>query len=360
MSYQIGLDVLNLRPTPRYGHAAFCSNNALKRHLGVRDTVFGPAEQQFATGGLSTDPTAPTFEDLWECDFLWNTHDGPVGWAERGRTTDMGHADFLEGGVDRREPKPSPFHNPADVWAFDAVQEYGLPDFAGLVKFYEQQYQHAQAANPNQVVTGGYYKTLVSGAIEAFGWDALLEAAADQDQFEKVLDSFFRLTLHHARAWAQTSAPVYINHDDMVWTEGAFLHPEFYRRVIFPRYQALWKVLHAAGKKVIFCSDGNFAEFVAYVADAGADGFICEPMLPLEAVVACCGQTHVIISSKLDARTLTFGTLTQIQAEIDATLRLAEQCRGFMFAVGNHIPSNVPVENALFYFDYLHTHWNRQ
>ena len=68
----------------------------------------------------------------------------------------------------------------------------------------------------------------------------------------------------------------------------------------------------------------------------------------------------MIISSKLDARTLTFGTLTQIQAEIDATLRLAEQCRGFMFAVGNHIPSNVPVENALFYFDYLHTHWNRQ
>jgi hypothetical protein len=30
-----------------------------------------------------------------------------------------------------------------------------------------------------------------------------------------------------------------------------------------------------------------------------------------------------------------------------------------MFAVGNHIPSNVPVENALFYFDYLRRHWQR-
>ena len=359
MSYQIGLDVLNLRPAPRYGHTDYCSNDELKRRLGVRATRLGPAEQQFATGGLSTDPKAPTFEDAWECDFLWNTHDGPVPWGERGRTTDMGHADFLEGGVDRREPKPSPFHSPEEVWAFDAVKEYGLPDFAGLVKFYEEKYRDAQAANPNQVVTCGYYKTLVSGAIEAFGWDMLLEAAADQDQFETVLDSFFQLTLHHAKAWAATSAPVYINHDDMVWTEGAFLHPEFYRRAIFPRYRALWKVLRDAGKKVLFCSDGNFVDFVADVAGAGADGFIFEPMLPLETVVGQFGQTHVIISSKVDARTLTFGTPTQIKAEVDATLRLAKQCRGFMFAVGNHIPSNVPVENALYYFDYLKQHWER-
>ena len=48
--------------------------------------------------------------------------DGPVEWEKRGRVTDMGHADFLEGGVDRREPKPSPFRSPKEVWAFDAVK----------------------------------------------------------------------------------------------------------------------------------------------------------------------------------------------------------------------------------------------
>lgn len=357
MSYQIGLDAIHLRLTPRLAHTDYCSNDTLKRQLGCRTTLLGPAEQQFGTGGLSSDPNAPTFEDAWECDFIWNTHDGPVPWSERGRVTDMGHADFLEGGVDRRQPKPSPFQSPEDVWAFDAVAEYGLPDFTALVKFYEQHYRQAQAANPNQVVTVGYYKTLMSGAIEAFGWDALLEAAADQDKFEKVLDSFYRLTLHHAKAWAQTSAPVYINHDDFVWTEGAFLHPDYYRRVIIPRYRALWKVLRDAGKKVLFCSDGNFAEFVADVAGAGADGFIFEPMLPLEPVVEQFGQTHVIISSKVDARTLTFGTRDQIKAEVDATVLLARKCRGFMFAVGNHIPSNVPVDNALYYFNYLRQHW---
>jgi hypothetical protein len=41
------------------------------------------------------------------------------------------------------------------------------------------------------------------------------------------------------------------------------------------------------------------------------------------------------------------------------TLRVARSCAGFVFAIGNHLPSNVPVENARFYFDYLNTHWWR-
>jgi uroporphyrinogen-III decarboxylase len=283
-----------------------------------------------------------------------------VGWEKRGRVTDMGHADFLEGGTDRRMPKRCPFETPEDVWAFDAVKEYGLPDFDGLVEFYEQLYQKGQKTNRQQVFTAGYYKTMVSGAIQSFGWDMLLEAAADQRQFEKVLDSFFSLSLHHFRAWAKTTAPVFICHDDFVWSEGPFMHPDFYRRVIIPRYKDLWKVLRAAGKRVLFCSDANFAEFVDDIAEAGAHGFIFEPMLPLEPVVEKYGKSHVIVSSKVDTRTLTFGTKDQIRAEIDATLTLALDCPGFMFAVGNHIPSNVPVENALFYFDYLRQHWQRR
>ena len=52
---------------------------------------------------------------------------------ERGRTTDMGHADWLEDASDRRMPVTSPFATIEDVLAFDAVEEYGLPDFDELV-----------------------------------------------------------------------------------------------------------------------------------------------------------------------------------------------------------------------------------
>ena len=346
MSLQIGMDTIWLRPTPRLAHTEYCSNEPLIRHVTGRDP--------------RNDPEAgKLFTQKWELDLLWSVNDGPVAWPERGRTTDMGHAVFLEDGRDKRETRHCPFASVEEVWEFDAVAEYGLPDMEELVKYYEHSYQTAQAANPEQVFTSGYYKTIVSGAIEAFGWDMLLHAASDWDRFERVLDSIFRLSLHHYQAWARTSAPVFICHDDMVWSAGAFMHPDFYRRAIFPRYKTLWDVLKKAGKKVLFCSDGTWTQFAQDIAEAGADGFIFEPTCDLDYMVENFGKTHVIVGSKVDCRTLTFGTKDDIKAEIDATLELALDCPGFMFAVGNHIPSNVPVENGVFYMEYLRDNWKR-
>ena len=357
MSYQIGLDAVHLRPTPRLAHTEYCSSDALKRALGVTRSAFaGPQEQE---GVRHSDEGDRCFEDLWDIDLIWHTNDGPVPWSRRGRVTDMGHADFLEGGVDRRSGKPSPFKDAEDVLAFDAVKEYGKPDMQGLVAFYEQVYRDGQSRFPNQVYTAGYYKTIVSGAIEAFGWDMLLEAAAQPQRFERVLDSFFELTLHHVKAWASTTAPVYIQHDDFVWSAGPFMNPDYYHKVIIPHYAELWKVLKSAGKKVLFCSDGDWSMFVGDIAEAGADGFIFEPMMALDPIVERFGRTHVIMGSKVDCRTLTFGSLHDIQREIDETLALAMDCPGFMFAVGNHIPSNVPVEAAMFYMEHLRRNWWR-
>jgi hypothetical protein len=345
MSYAIGIDTLHLWPTPRVAHTEYCDHDALMRAVTGRKGDWG--------GDAA-------FCDAWEMDFIWNTHDGPAAWSKRGRATDMGHAAYVEGGADKRAPGRCPFNGPEEVLAFDAVREYGLPELDGLAAFYEKQFRECQAAHPNQVVPGGYYKTLVSGAIEAFGWDMLLLAAAEQDQFEKVLDSIFRLSLHNFKAWARTGIPAFICHDDMVWTQGPFIQPEFYRRAIFPRYAELWSVLKKAGKKVLYCSDGDWSMFVDDIARAGADGFILETVTPLDPIVEKYGRTHVIVGSKVDCRTLTFERPERIRAEIDATLELALGCPGFIFAVGNHIPANVPMENARFYFEHLRGRWGRK
>ena len=346
MSYEIGMDTIKLRGSERLAHTEYCSNYALVR----------------AVTGLDprTDASAwQAFQAAWDFDFCWWTDNGPVRWEDRGRTTDMGHAVFLEEGIDRREAKECPFTDVEQVYAFDAVQEYGLPNMDALVSYYEQAQVRNQAANPNQVFPGGYYRTIVSGAIDAFGWEMLLAAAADQRRFDKVLEGIFQLTLHHFRAWAKTSCAVFLCHDDMVWTQGPFMSPDFYRSAIFPRYKKLWDVIHEAGKTILFCSDGDFTQFVDDIAAAGADGFIFEPITSLDYVVERYGKTHAILGSKVDCRTLTFGTPDRIKHEIDETLRIAKDCPGFMFAVGNHIPSNVPVDNALYYFDYLSANWRR-
>ncbi len=216
-------------------------------------------------------------------------------------------------------------------------------------------WQEKQRLYANQLVTGGYYKTLISGAVQAFGWEMLLVAASEPDKLEKVLDSFYRLTLHHMKAWAKTSAEVIIQHDDFVWTSGPFMNPEYYRKVLIPRYAELWKPLHAAGKKVLFCSDGTFMEFMEDIIAAGADGLIYEPSNDFAFTTERFGASHVLVGSALDCRDMTFGSWDTVRDSIDRSLNLAQQARGLIFAVGNHIPANVPDEMLDKYLAYLQT-----
>ena len=254
-------------------------------------------------------------------------------------------------------PARSPFNSEEDVWAFDAVSEYGLPDFNEQVAAYEKIIQNSRVNYPEQLVTGGYYRSIVSGAIAAFGWEKLLLAASDPAKMEKVLDSIFRFTLFHMKAWAETSAEVIIQHDDFVWTGGPFMHPDYYRKVIIARYAELWKPLHAAGKKVLFCSDGNFMELAKDVAEAGADGFIFEPMNDFGFMVERFGQSLMLAGSYVDCRDMTFGKWEKVREDMDRSFAAAKKCKGMMFAVGNHLPANISDEMMEKYLDYLMANW---
>jgi hypothetical protein len=347
MSYPIGMDCINLRPTPRPGHTEYSLEYSLE------------APEIAAFLGPEGDPNRRrTFYNNLDFDFMWSTNEGPDPWG-KGRITDMGHADYAKDGSDHRAMGICPFEDVEEVLAFDACKEYGLPDPAALVAHYEQWHQAARAALPDQVHTGGFYNSVMSGALQAFGWDMLLMAAADRERFAKVLESFARRTLHYVRAQAETSIEVFIQHDDFVWTAGPFLDPPFYRNVIIPLYRELWQALHRKGKKVLFCSDGKWDMFMHDIREAGADGFIFEPCNDFEWVADNFGETTCLVGSAVDCRTLTFGTWDQVKAEIDMTIAQIPKCRGLIWAVGNHIPSNVPPAMIVRYLDYIRKNWAR-
>jgi hypothetical protein len=348
MSYSIGHDALNLIARERLARVEYNGNWEIVRHI----TGMDPCKDHEATR---------LFNDWSKMDFCWVVNDGPVPWSKRGRVTDMGHASYVEDGSDQRAASSSPFLSSADVLEFDAVAEYGLYPADELIAFYEGAYQEERRKNPEQIVTGGYYNTIVSGAIEIFGWQRLLEAAGDdRDRFgDKVLGSIFEQTMHHARAWSQTSIEYYMCHDDMVWTSGMFIRPEFYRTYIFPRYKELWKMLHDAGKKVLYTADGLYDFFMDDIVDAGADGLVFEPVNDLEMIVNKYGQTHSLFGG-VDCRTLTFKSIPEIEDEVRQKAALALKCPGFFFGCGNHFPSNIPLENGLAYFGFLDKYGQRE
>ena len=48
-------------------------------------------------------------------------------------------------------------------------------------------------------------------------------------------------------------------------------------------------------------------------------------------------------------RDLTGTLIADIYAEVKRCMDIGKKCPGFIMAVGNHIPSNTPVENCLYY-----------
>jgi hypothetical protein len=348
MSRQTALRNVRLLDCDRWGHTEY-SLNYHKRYIGDL-TGLDPTSVQ----------ARRAFHAHFEIDLLWRTHNGLFqDWDLRGRTTDMGHASYEADGSDQRRPTECPFKTAEEVWAFDPVAEYGLPDFDEQVDAYDALDRQAREDFPEQLTTGGYYRTLVSGAIAVFGWEMLLLGLSRPDRMERVFDGFFRYTLHHMQAWAKTSAEVMIQHDDFVWTSGPFVSPELYRKVLIPRYAELWKPLHAAGKKVLFCSDGDFTMFVADLAEAGADGFIFEPLVDFGYMARNFGRSHCLVGSFVDCRDLTFGHREAVRQAIRRTAEALRTCRGAILAVGNHLPANIPSSMMDRYMEALRPLLNR-
>jgi hypothetical protein len=333
MSIERGRQALRLQAPAEIPHTQYLSNVPYMSHVT----------------GLPEDHPNLGLEACRRLDYdlIWTT-DGP---DLKGRLTDLG-VHYWGDHRPERDTRHCPFATAEEVLAFNAVAEYGLPDPAEQTRRYNESYHRAQAGDWSfAVYPGGIYRTIVSFLIAAFGWERWLEAAgADPPRFEEVVESFFQVSRAYYEAWARTDIEAFICHDDMVWAQGAFMHPKWYRRNVFPHYRELWRPLRDRGIKVLFCSDGNFTEFVDDLAEAGADGFIFEPITDLDYVVKHYGQTHVIVGNA-DCRILMFGTDDDIRAEVRRCLDLGRDCPGYFFAVGNHIPDNIPVERVALCLD---------
>jgi hypothetical protein len=287
------------------------------------------------------------FMDRWDYDLVWSTliaGDDLGEWRTR-----MGHAEYAAGGVDFSAQVTSPFTSVEQVLAFDPLASIGAPDHAATVKRFEDHYRAEVADYPDAVRMTGIYTTCVSGLIDLLGWDWLLLAAGtDPQRFADLTRRYNRWVRHFFEALADTDVPVVMVHDDIVWSSGPFMDPRWYRECVFPAYREHFRLLHESGKKILFTADGNYTMFVDDIAACGVHGFVMEPMTDMAYVAARYGSTHVIVGNA-DTRILLCGSRDEIRAEVERCMAIGRACPGFFMAVGNHIPANTPVGNAVYY-----------
>ncbi len=342
MSYEDGWAALNLEMPariPRTEYSAEQHWDLIRAVTGVDVGVDSPESLQQSAG--------EAFQRAWNYDLFWQTL---INHIEFGALrTDMGHAEYMAGGVDRREIAASPFANPESVLAFDPWQAFGAIDRAATVRRFEDDYGASAARRPFGVSMTGVYVTLISGFIDLFGWELLLLAAGeDPVRFGDLANRYAGWMQQYFDALAEADVPVVMVHDDMVWSAGPIFRPAWYREYVFPNYKRYVQPLLESGKKVLFCSDGDFTAFLDDIAQAGFSGFVFEPLTDLRLVVERYGRTHAIIGN-VDTRVLLFGDQSDIRAEVERCIDLGKECPGYFMAVGNHIPPNTPVENAVYY-----------
>lgn len=342
MSFQDGWAALNLEMPPRVPRTEYSADthwNLVKVVTGIDVSSKSTQQEQFDASNA--------FRKAWNYDFSWSVL---IHYPEFGDcVTSMGHAAYAADGTDYNDKITQPFKEPEDVLAFDPWERLGKRDKSTIIKRFEDHYKSNCEARPNSVNMTGIYITMISGLIDLFGWDSLLMAAGiDSDGFGEVANRYSLWIQQYFDALAEADVPVVIIHDDMVWTSGAIFPPAWYRKYVFPNLKRQFAPVIESGKKLIFTCDGTYTEFIDDIAECGVHGFVLEPTTDMQYIADKYGKTHSFIGNA-DTRILLSGTKADIRAEVERCMAIGKNCPGFFMAVGNHIPSNTPIENALYY-----------
>ena len=343
MSYECGWAALNLEMPDRVPRTEY---SLAEYHFPLIERVPG-----LKVGDQSSEAEKAAarraMREAWTFDFNWNTCIYADQFGEH--RTDMGHAVYAGSGGDYRTEGRKLYEDPEDALSFDPWEILGPRDQKALTKKFNENYRSQRESLPNEVSMTGTYITLMSGMIDLFGWETLLMACGvDPEGFGEVANRYASWMQQYMNALAESDTPLVMFHDDIVWTEGAFLHPEWYRKYIFPNYKKYLDPLLQSGKKVLFISDGTYTEFIDDLAQLGFHGFVMEPTTDMAYIAEKYGRTHSFIGNA-DTRVLLLGDREDIRAEVRRCMDIGKKCPGFMLAVGNHIPANTPIESCLIY-----------
>jgi len=342
MSYKYGMAALNLEMTdlvPRTEYSVTGHYALIKKLTGIDGSQ--PGKETEACRAIMKE---------WDFSINWGAL---IFGQELGKwQTSMGHAEYAQGGVDRDDNIYCPFADEEEVFKFDFYKEVGPIDINYYIKAFNEHFISQNNFYSDVVNMSGVYTTCMSGLINILGWDLLLNcAASDPKRFGEFTDRFCDWRGQFFTALAKSDVPVVMIHDDIVWTEGAFIHPDWYRKYVFPNCKKMFKPVVESGKKILYTSDGNFTEFIDDIADCGVNCFVLEPLTDMQYIADKYGKTHSFIGNA-DTRVLLSGTKEDIRNEVKRCMDIGKKYPGFVMAVGNHIPANTPIDSCMYYNDF--------
>jgi len=253
------------------------------------------------------------------------------------------------------------FHTHEDVFAFSplaqgdftdipVVESRDYSDEDKLYQLYREHYptEWGDKAPEGSTASAGFYNTMFMWPLLTFGWELFLETCLDP-RFERIMDEFAEINRRVFRTFARLPINFVVCHDDIVNSRGPTCSPRWMHKYVFPRYEEFWGILKAAGKEVIFMSDGCMDDYADDVMACGARGIISEPYTDYKAIAR--KHKDCFLAGEGDNRVLTRNNPAEIEAMVRSMLETADLTGGYMMCIGNHIPWNVTPEGIKRYLD---------
>ena len=196
----------------------------------------------------------------------------------------------------------------------------------------------------------GFYNTMFMWPLLMFGWELFLQCCLDE-RFDRIMDEFAEINRRVFGAFARLPVNFIVCHDDIMNNRGPICSPAWMHKYIFPRYEEFWSILRAAGKQVIFMSDGNMTAYADDVIACGARGIISEPSTDYKKIARDHDAENLFLAGEGDNRVLTRNDPDEIDAMVRSMVDTARMTAGYMMCIGNQIPWNVTPEGIKRYLD---------
>jgi uroporphyrinogen-III decarboxylase len=121
------------------------------------------------------------------------------------------------------------------------------------------------------------------------------------------------------------------------------------RKHIFPRYEEFWSIVKAAGKEVIFITDGRADAFVEDIFACGARGILTEPYTDFKAIAR--RHANSFLAGEGDTRILARNDPDEIRAMVGRMLETSRMTGGYFMRIGNEFTWTTPPAAIKLYLD---------
>ena len=148
--------------------------------------------------------------------------------------------------------------------------------------------------------------------------------------------------------------PLFVIADDIGCKGRLIFSPDYLRRGFLPALRRVCEPLVGAGVKVIFHSDGNVAELLDEMIEAGIAGL--HPIEPLSGMdigrlKKRYGRRLILVGNVDASRTLPAGTVEDVRKAVRRCVRAASGGGGHFIGSSGEIAPSVPLRNVLAFYE---------